>query len=39
MFPIPPSPSEGIDWRGSVAVFLVTWSFLAIILLRDSGLL
>ena len=38
MFPIPPA-SEGIDWSGSAAIFLITWSFLAIILLRDCGIL
>ena len=38
MFPVYPQPSEeGIDWTGSLAVFLSTWSFLAIILLRETG--
>jgi len=37
MYPTP--PNEGIDWRGSTAVFLITWAFLAVILLRDAGVL
>lgn len=33
-----PDPrNEGIDWRGSTAIFLATWAFLAIILLREAG--
>ena len=38
MFPVYPRHSEeGIDWTGSLAVFLATWAILAVILLRDAG--
>ena len=36
---IPDPINEGIDWRGITAVFLTCWAFLAIILLRDAGVL
>lgn len=35
VFPDP--TNEGIDWRGSTAIFLFTWAFLGLILLRDAG--
>jgi hypothetical protein len=38
MLPTDPR-NEGIDWRGSIAVFLACWVFLALILLRDAGVL
>jgi len=35
-----PDPrNEGIDWRGSTAIFLTCWVFFAIILLREAGVL
>ena len=35
----PDHSNEGIDWRGSTAVFLTCLVFLALILLRDAGVL
>lgn len=33
-----PDPrNEGIDWRGSTAIFCTLWAFFGLMLLRDAG--